>query len=84
MDDLTHKPSPLALKLIKRELNMDLTNQNRDAWASYQSKAKALRNLGWKETKTGWVLTRKKSPLLNLKDVSKGIGFTIACELEDL
>jgi hypothetical protein len=50
------------------------------------TREQALRNLGWKNTKNGWVLKRKGSPLLkdpNL-NVSKGIGITLACELEDI
>jgi hypothetical protein len=38
------------------------------------------------DTKRGWVLKRKGSPLLKYSnpDVSKGVGITIACELENI
>jgi hypothetical protein len=50
------------------------------------TREQALRKLGWKNTKRGWVLKRKNSPLLkdpNL-NISNGAGITIACELEDI
>jgi hypothetical protein len=54
--------------------------------AKKRTREQQLRKLGWMDTKNGWVLKRKGSPLLkdpNL-NVSKGVGITIACELEDI
>jgi hypothetical protein len=51
------------------------------------TREQALRRLGWVNTRRGWVLKRKGSPLLkdpNLSAVHTGIGITMACELEDI
>jgi hypothetical protein len=85
--DLLKEASRLECKYLQLDGDaMEYKNLPTFEWPSNEQLEKKLRSLGWKETTRGWILKRKNSPLLkdpNLK-VVKGVGFTMACELEGL